>query len=658
MGGPTKSVCFACLKTINHQHNDHGGSELFEKFARVLTGYLQVSSFDLGVRSADDNVRIFCGECATLVTQVWDVYQELRAVELRLSTSFGQLGEVMMKKPKLTQGLSISLAEQLQLKPIIGVGRSSAQGQDYVEKVRNVIAFKCALKGREMELDQVLDKDNVDKKESVELEQGYQNGTVVKKIKIEVVESTEDDFRTEGEDSRGPYYNDLDSNFSDDDQKVTGAGDEEEIGGDKYLELSDASSESESESNSDWSESSFEKKPKKKTTKRKLTLNSNQEFALGINVKRKKKLESKSGPDPEALQLECEQCGMTGLPNKALFVRHLNIHEDKEQLKNIPCNFCWMSFALPQTYELHLKMRHEKSHLVFICDHNQCGESAQSFATTQELNEHLKTHTESIHTCSHCNWGFLNQNMMELHELTHLRSVRGNYPCQKCSSILHGFQKLTDHYNVRHGAQLELYKCPKCSASCVTKVNLDTHIKGHETGKESSSAGLINSCGVCERKFRPGKKGKALLIRHMKSQHTVAVEYACCLCNITCPSDRALDRHMKKEHQTTKRICSICKKEYASRTALWSHMKTMHPDPNNPEDKKLCPHCGSTFRSQKYLWQHIWIVHTELYEGEGKHMCSDCGERFHRLDLLRRHSKKCVKNEPVTASGTEVEAMT
>ncbi|ODM93601.1 putative zinc finger protein [Orchesella cincta] len=645
MGGHGKPSCFVCLKSISQNHNDRvNDSELFRKFAGVLSGYLQLSSLSShgGSTGDSENVSIFCVQCISMISNACDVYKEFRAIEVHLSKQLGELGELMMGEKKMSEGLSNSFKETLTRLEI----RVSGRIPGYVEKVRNVVALKCALKGREIELEH--DHRPLENKKTVNVEEGYHAEKEIHYIKVEL-ESDADDSPMEGgfDDDRS------EQSFPNDSDTVQ----VKQMGGDKNVENSELSSVSSSSHSSDSEfveHSSSTRKPRKKKLHKK-AIHPSQESAIGGIRKKLEGVKAKSkagqGVDND-VECNCNLCGMP-FENMVLFGRHLLIHEDREPLKNIACHYCWMSFALPQSYDNHLKTRHsDKAELKFCCDNEQCEEL--SFGSTEELNEHLKTHSEEVHICIKCNWGFLDFGMLELHRLIHLKSVRGNFPCPKCTCILHGFPKLRDHYNIRHGANMALYKCPKCSVSCVTTSNLKTHLKSHlkthENGNQSKPPHSMYptlSCGKCDVTFPGSVKGKERLRVHMKTMHS-EVKHPCPVCQEIFISERAMERHMKQTHQTTRMSCKFCNKECASRVSLKKHIATIHP--SNPEEH-LCQYCGNVFSNRQYVLQHIRVVHKELFEGQGKNVCLNCGEKFHILGLLKKHSKTC-QSKPA-AGGVE-----
>ncbi|CAL8128507.1 unnamed protein product [Orchesella dallaii] len=691
MTGKSKSsICFVCLKSFKNSDThdpDHGGGEgqkrtrntagkggssshqdqgepredddndcsldLFGKFARVLSDYLQLAQLGVDLNSFYKNTPGFCSTCAGAIGTICEVYEELQAVEIRLGSKLGELGQLMEKPNKFSEALSKSLAEQLMMTAKKGGGRG---GASFLQKLRDLIASKMVVKGKEVAFnkeDFVLDKTQFHPQEGTKKKDtritdnqkqgkdddeggaggGSEAGQIV--IKTEVLgdeigpDSPIDDSMDHFDDS----YLDNDDDLPGIELKPVPSINQ------KDLDESHAdSSKSDSDSGSDWAES-----PSKKTKKRKLkprgrkpVLNSKSPKALASKRAKVKYREAAPAEiqDPNA-SYHCQQCGR-GFDKYLMFWKHLSTkHEDKVEEKNIHCPFCWMSFAFKQTYTLHLETRHEYDEMtpVLSCD-DTTSHCPASFSSISDLNCHLQTHSSSsIHHCSTCNWGFLNAHLKELHELVHIRSLRGNFTCPKCSSVSTSLAKLQEHYNSSHGAQLELHQCPKCSVTCLSKASLEIHMN------RSHVFISPQCCDVCGKMY-DGENAARELKRHITVMHN-AVEIPCNFCDETFVLRKQLDKHMRTKHEVMSRVpCQHCGKALANKNSLREHMKQVHGEggETSSKNKQLCPHCGSTFANVE---RHILLKHHDLMAGEGKHRCDGCGEKFHHMELLTRHKRSC-----------------
>jgi len=60
------------------------------------------------------------------------------------------------------------------------------------------------------------------------------------------------------------------------------------------------------------------------------------------------------------------------------------------------------------------------------------------FKTHLELNAHLKIHSEAIKFCKICDFGFINENLLKLHQLLHIKATKekiGNRTVSRCGTV-------------------------------------------------------------------------------------------------------------------------------------------------------------------------------------------------------------------------------
>ncbi|ODM97456.1 putative zinc finger protein, partial [Orchesella cincta] len=643
---------------------------------QIVTRYLGLS---VDLDSKDDTKVAFCSGCASLVTKIYEVYKEFRAVELQLSTKLEELGEIMIEKSKM--GESCLSRRSL-----------NGRGNAYIEKVRNVIAQDLMLKRRklELELDTASLNEDKDCQEGEDLSATKncdEEEEVVVKSEVEPLgdiddqPSAMDNIMDEDSSSFNPpaesgqdkpprsrpsdkneecNHDDSESEASDSDASYIAAADEVDA------------SESESDSGSDVScqedSEDSHRETKTKTMKRRKSPNLSKTEAK--RTKTTKPSETETIPEPEKPKFSfndyiegpfhCESCDKP-YERWQVFWKHLTrVHEEPATEKHINCPFCWTSYAYHQTFSYHLKSKHEETLTkpVFSCDAEFADSNTittiqlacdQSFMTMEELNTHLLTHSEKIFYCS-CKWGFLSPDMLELHKLNHIRSIRGNLKCPKCDIVSAGFAKLTDHFNLRHGAKLLIRKCPICPTSCLSRIALQTHLKNHETGKITPARPHVSSgpqvCELCGMTYK-GAKADERLQRHMQKIHSGA-EIICDICQQVFTFGIQYDRHLKNAHSISKLTCEVCHKELGSTRRLREHMNIVHSA--QPENH-LCQHCGNNFKTKRYLQRHIVWMHKELTDVQGKHVC-ECGEKFHRIELFKRHKKTpCQKTKVENPDG-------
>ena len=90
-------------------------------------------------------------------------------------------------------------------------------------------------------------------------------------------------------------------------------------------------------------------------------------------------------------------------------------------------------------------------------------------------------------------------------------------------------------------------------------------------------------------------------------------------------------REMKRQKNSAKHRCNMCKKILGSASSLRRHVKTVH----ETKDFK-CPSCNSCFKCSNQLKKHTTTVHKEMTKSQ----CG-CGKQFRSNSTFKRHAKRC-----------------
>ncbi|CAL8118667.1 unnamed protein product [Orchesella dallaii] len=685
-------------------NSEENQNEVFKKFVSFIRRYLGVTSEQSSILNLEErngkktknlkDVKYspFCDTCVEVIGNICDLYHELCAVQLRLSSRLGDLGELINYSkrkgmPDKQRKTNLKhLAEQLCTKEF-----------SIVDELRCVIASKCESKGLGvcpgLCLNRILPSSSQPATEDIA------RNDVGTFVKMETDEAPLDDDRLndwlhQDSDNNGLAKPALSadesflflSNGKDGSTKqeyiitesvgqrdIPCQATAEKTERDEKDDIKESGSEycpSESGSDSEIGENEdVSTKPRKKREKR-IKL----EAITAKKPPRKRKYEPGADSDTPVC---CNLCGAM-FNTTSLLASHLNQKHETEK-GDIKCCFCWMSFTFEQTYNAHLRLKHKRANEtmeeLFKCDSTECG---LSFGDLTGLNEHLMVHTDSdkIHHCSVCNHGFISKSFMNYHELVHTRPVRGLITCPQCQKVVHGLQNFMDHFNFKHGEKLELYKCPKCDQKLSSERVLNWHLKWHKKKEESDPEAEVNVviCKSCGKKCKdkeeleahnkiqhPPKicsecgaqfKNKELLRRHMTSEHTTR-KYTCSICGEVFHFIKRYDKHMQNVHNVTGFQCSICNKTFTFRHSLTHHMKILHAD---NKETHLCQQCGDTFTSSSYLTEHIARKHfsEEQAENDGRHACPYCEKRFIRIFHVQKHMAKCEKNPHPGSEATGV----
>ncbi|CAL8099543.1 unnamed protein product [Orchesella dallaii] len=396
----------------------------------------------------------------------------------------------------------------------------------------------------------------------------------------------------------------------------------------------------------------------------------------------------------------CEVCSKK-FESAYMLRKHLeSIHEN--DTKSCHCYFCDLTFTMKQTRDLHVRAMHKEKRDKFDCDDDNC---EASFTTTVELNEHLKSHLveepESeankvtldentgsvieaelpkaqriINYCQFCEWGFLSKDLMELHQLIHVKKQNGAYHCPNCTNTFVFVSQLQSHFNSQHGSNLMPYKCFECNKRFFSQTTQRLHIKRHnmrreQIRKDPNTVFICIDCGAtcmdakalekhrkrhdpanhlkctepgCDVKFEEKKQ----LIVHLKRVHNKGEEYPCPICGVTFIFQHYIKQHMNTHLERTHE-CKTCGKMFRRIHTLRKHELTH--DANRTADY-ICAECGMAYKSESGLKFHVGSMHTP--DDQKKFACPHCPKRYHRQMLLKMHLKACRRSNGISEGSEEV----
>ena len=110
-----------------------------------------------------------------------------------------------------------------------------------------------------------------------------------------------------------------------------------------------------------------------------------------------------------------------------------------------------------------------------------------------------------------------------------------------------------------------------------------------------------NFCVLCKKSYASGSALKT----HIKVIHE-KVKYKCDLCEKSFTAKLSLEGHVKRIHEKMKELkCEICEKKFGSLGGLNEHSYNIHQN-----NSFICELCDKSFKCKKYL-----KIHTLSHEG-------------------------------------------
>ncbi len=197
-------------------------------------------------------------------------------------------------------------------------------------------------------------------------------------------------------------------------------------------------------------------------------------------------------------------------------------------------------------------------------------------------------------------------------------------------------------------------------------------------GEKENSKKARWICKICGKSYL----AKAYLRDHVKIVHMKIKDFKCDECNKTFGYSKDLKSHKlnicgrEKQGVIKSLDCTICDKQFTSRSGLWGHMKMIHEgfskrfkcevcdktfgyakdikrhkryvcgqEKQRLDRSDLCSLCGKVFKQNKTLKAHIWAVHEDR-----RFQCDKCGKLFKYTQHLSKHKSRqqCLnpKEEP------------
>lgn len=308
-----------------------------------------------------------------------------------------------------------------------------------------------------------------------------------------------------------------------------------------------------------------------------------------------------------------------------VFIEHTLSHENDLTFLTDPsnselhkCSQCDQQFTHKLNLDLHKISSHEERRFHLKCEH--CDNLSSK--TGDELIVHLKSHSDTIHSCKSCPMSFTSLDSVLHHMNRHSRSKR--LLCPECPYIAPSLKEIFIHCHAVHPDLKQKFQCNLCSKSFL----MQTTLKSHMSLVHEEDSGKSHKCTLCnsERIF----KTKKLLENHIRYKHEESKPHKCDQCPKSFLFKGLLQHHIRTIHERVRYPCPHCTKSYSEPHELSHHLKI-----HTGEGLFTCPTCGKQFPRKQELKIHS-VVHLEKTP-ENACVCEICGKEFPSDLHLRKH---------------------
>lgn len=235
----------------------------------------------------------------------------------------------------------------------------------------------------------------------------------------------------------------------------------------------------------------------------------------------------------------------------------------------------------------------------------KCKECDKVFKTAKIL----KAHQNSIHirpkpkfVC--CHVSYVSEPKYQAHRNKYHtdqfdRKNGNQFQCKLCPKILHSYQGIQDHLNVKHTKSTKYY-CEHCSASYHSLTILRNHIRNHKVEPPETF-----ECPYCRRNY-PTQIALDVHNRKSHTEHYDKLEnghYQCKHCSTVMVAKVSMERHLNLVHLGGNYVCCTCGKICFSKTSLHKH-EAVHV-----ETSYQCEVCHLMYKSRDSLRKHQKVTH-------------------------------------------------
>ncbi|XP_052748107.1 zinc finger protein 184-like isoform X2 [Galleria mellonella] len=313
---------------------------------------------------------------------------------------------------------------------------------------------------------------------------------------------------------------------------------------------------------------------------------------------------------------ECNHCDSVQYSRKCAR-KHLAVHveEKEEPPKNIyiSCQYCSRKVR-KSTISFHIKRYH------FAIHHNlSCAGCGLTFTNLYSLYHHqltvhrqyvpMKKAADSEFGCTHCDFGFLTKEALQLHQVRSEHEEAKDVPnaCIQCRMIYGSETEYNDHIPTCNGTLQFPGECPHCG----DMINNYSQFTYHCNRKHPSFSGARRAgrlCDICGNSYtRTGWHS------HRRKHHGPGKR--CSHCDVKLDTLQAIFVHQVARHTRKPFHCTLCPARFQLRADCRDHILKGHA----PEMPFKCEICDRDFAHVDFLVEHINKFH-DIKKSELKHL--------------------------------------
>ncbi len=381
---------------------------------------------------------------------------------------------------------------------------------------------------------------------------------------------------------------------------------------------------------------------------------------------------------------KCQHCDRHFSNSKSLQKHRATHDQDPNSEKGWTCVCCEQQFLTRPELTNHIIDEHTDKNSVDTNDHDDkqtdlpCPECSRCFGNKAALTNHLriehpkqfKSLKKASYKCKFCSKHYDKPSKLAVHAATHTGT-----PCWDCPGCEQDFASrddLTSHIRQVHAEQNTdnpsdtRLKCCFCDMVTDRPIRLAQHTTTH-TGFQKYHCTESD----CDYKTHD----KTLLLGHVRKQHTHELPFQCQDCGLQFELKERLNKHMRRKHPNSlspvkKRpgqlrqkpvekpkvpcknkgiyTCHECGKIYFYNFALHEHIRSVHLGIRYP-----CSMCPKNFASKSIRRDHVKAAHSDATP----YRCGRCGERFALRNQLRKHLNRVRKCAPILNASIGQEGM-